>query len=300
MKPGQHDNGRLDRDLEELAGTYRDIAPEEPPALLDQAVLSRARRAVERKSPLPWNIGWVHAVTTAAVVVLGLAIVMQLPEDPAAPPESVPPPAAPARDAPDGFRDSAAAPDRQDIPGRKSVAPGEFQAAPEETAPGEMVPESGIDGDGRAAGAEAAETRLEPPATGADLQPADPEQTASAPVAEPAAVADRSADETDRQRAVDLRYQQVPLATEETNREKLEKKTVEDSVAGVATTASMALGEAMPETDETPDTWLQRIVELKAAGEDAAAAAELERFRQAWPDYEIPEAIAAILDPGAD
>lgn len=83
MNPGSHNEHHPDKDLEQVSRAYREIQPEEPPALLDQAVLGKARRAVESKSVRPWNFGWIHAVTTTAVVVLAVAVVMQQPEDPA-------------------------------------------------------------------------------------------------------------------------------------------------------------------------------------------------------------------------
>jgi len=45
-------------------------------------VLNQARRSVSRKPIRPWNFGWIHALSTVAIVVLGLALVMQLPEPP--------------------------------------------------------------------------------------------------------------------------------------------------------------------------------------------------------------------------
>lgn len=39
----------------------------------------------------------------------------------------------------------------------------------------------------------------------------------------------------------------------------------------------------------TPDAWLARIVQLRRVGDDAAADAELARFRQRWPDVRVPD-----------
>ncbi len=74
-----HNNGPDDKllndELEELGHTYQQNSSEEPPELLDQAILNRAHRAVEKKDH--WlDFGWVHGLTTAAVVVLALSIIL--------------------------------------------------------------------------------------------------------------------------------------------------------------------------------------------------------------------------------
>ncbi len=69
------DDKALNDDLEELGRVYRQANLEEPPELLDQAVLNIAHRAVEGKAG--WmDFGWVHGLTTAAVVVLALSIIL--------------------------------------------------------------------------------------------------------------------------------------------------------------------------------------------------------------------------------
>jgi hypothetical protein len=73
----------FDTDLERVSAAYRELPDDEPPAMLDQAVLGGARRAISRKTIRPWNFGWVHAVSTAALLVLGIALLMQRPEQPA-------------------------------------------------------------------------------------------------------------------------------------------------------------------------------------------------------------------------
>lgn len=70
----------FERDLQQVSAAYRDLPDEVPPELVDQAVLNRARRAASRKAVRPWNFGWIHAVSTAALVVLGIALLMQRPE----------------------------------------------------------------------------------------------------------------------------------------------------------------------------------------------------------------------------
>jgi len=70
--PG-HDDRSLDDDLDKLARAYQKTENTEPPRMLDQAVLGRAHRAVAQK-PRWTQFGWRHGLTTAAVVVLAIAI----------------------------------------------------------------------------------------------------------------------------------------------------------------------------------------------------------------------------------
>jgi hypothetical protein len=69
-------NSSLEDDLDTIGQAYRDLGQEEPPALLDQAVLNSAHRAVEKQSH--WmQFGWLHGLTTVAVVVLAFTIILQ-------------------------------------------------------------------------------------------------------------------------------------------------------------------------------------------------------------------------------
>lgn len=183
---------------EPVRSHWRGLGDDEPPALVDQSVLNRARAAVEGESPhssRPWSFGWIHAVTTAAVIVLGVTVVLQLGEPTAPPPpasleEGVAPAEVTADSAPKPFRA------RQAGPGSESdKASGE--------APGEASGEAS---------------------------------------AEPAEAASRAASEVNP-----------------------------------------------ADTRSEPDAWLAQIRALFATGQESAARAELERFRQAWPDYPLPD-----------
>ena len=74
-----HNNGENDKTLndglEKLGRAYQEMPNEEPPELLDQAILNSAHRAVEKK-PHWMKFGWLHGLTTAAVVVLALSIII--------------------------------------------------------------------------------------------------------------------------------------------------------------------------------------------------------------------------------
>ncbi len=74
-----HNNGENDKSLNEgldkLSRVYGQLEQDEPPELLDQAILNSAHRAVEKK-PHWMKFGWLHGLTTAAVFVLAFSIIL--------------------------------------------------------------------------------------------------------------------------------------------------------------------------------------------------------------------------------
>jgi len=74
-----HNNGENDKSLSEgldkLSREYGLLEQDEPPELLDQAILNSAHRAVEKK-PHWMKFGWLHGLTTAAVFVLAFSIIL--------------------------------------------------------------------------------------------------------------------------------------------------------------------------------------------------------------------------------
>lgn len=99
MISGNYDKDRVDADDERVAAAYRELPPDEPPEEIDLAVLNRARRALDGKAARPWNFGWIHALATTAIVVLGVALVLKIPnQEPAAPLRVAKPPSGKLRD----------------------------------------------------------------------------------------------------------------------------------------------------------------------------------------------------------
>ena len=72
-----HNNGEndssLNDDLVKLGHGYGQLQQDEPPELLDQAILNSAHRALEKK-PHWMKFGWLHGLTTAAVFVLAFSL----------------------------------------------------------------------------------------------------------------------------------------------------------------------------------------------------------------------------------
>jgi len=65
-------------DFAELENRYSSLAAEEPPELLDQAVLNQARReAMTQTRKRRKAFGWIGAFSTVSLLVLGLSVVLQ-------------------------------------------------------------------------------------------------------------------------------------------------------------------------------------------------------------------------------
>ncbi len=94
-KPGQ-DDSEVSQAIRTSYARLDAVDMTEPPDLIDQAILNRARAAVDKPhSSRPWSFGWLHALTTTAVIVLGLTLLLQMREQapfPATAPKSIPVP----------------------------------------------------------------------------------------------------------------------------------------------------------------------------------------------------------------
>lgn len=87
VEPRQPKNsGAFDEDFEAVRSAWSDLPREEPPDLIDQAVLNSAGRQIAASSRRR-KYQWMGALTTAAVVVLAVNLVVrQEPQAPAPPP----------------------------------------------------------------------------------------------------------------------------------------------------------------------------------------------------------------------
>jgi hypothetical protein len=78
-----HNNGENDKslngELDKLSSAYVRLEQDEPPELLDQAILNSAHRALEKK-PHWMKFGWLHGLTTTAVFVLAFSLILNQPE----------------------------------------------------------------------------------------------------------------------------------------------------------------------------------------------------------------------------
>lgn len=84
MNSHQNSDGNemdLKEGLNRLGQRYGQLQQDEPPELLDLAILNSAHRAVEKK-PHWMKFGWLHGLTTAAVFVLAFTLILNQPESP--------------------------------------------------------------------------------------------------------------------------------------------------------------------------------------------------------------------------
>jgi len=248
-------------DESKISQRYRELAREEPPRHVDEAILAAARRAAQtRPAPLVVPSGrqrWYFPLAAAAIIVLAVAVTVhverqnrdvELAEAPVASPpaareEQTAPAQAPAEPQRRFTPDPKPAPSQEQ---RDVAPPADLQKAQE--AP--SSPESGIRESVRPdAGARAK--------TFADMQqapaPAPPPAAARAPA--PAARPGPQAE----QRAMD--------------------------VAGRVRAATGSFAHASPEQ------WLQGIADLRRQGRHEEADKALAEFRRAYPDYRISEAM---------
>ena len=74
--PVKYGDAEFDADLDAVRSAWSRLAQSEPPELLDQAVLNRAKRPLEASRKRP-PLRWLGGLATAAIVVLTLAIVVR-------------------------------------------------------------------------------------------------------------------------------------------------------------------------------------------------------------------------------
>jgi hypothetical protein len=246
-----------------LSRRYRDLPREEPPRHLDDAILAKARRAVEaRPAPLVAPTGrrrWYVPVAAAAIIVLAVAVTLHVererPDDAERVVTMKAEPVAPPREEPRVMQAPApakkAAPER---PATKSFVPDpQPQAGPAPAPASPPLADSAAQGredyERRAAAAELARLQGE-----RQLQRAERQAAASAR-------ADSAEEPRRQQRARVLE----------------------------STPASSALGSAA--AYQSPEQWLLGIDDLKRQGKHEEAEKQLAEFRKRYPDYRIPEAI---------
>jgi outer membrane biosynthesis protein TonB len=252
-----------------ISRRYRELAREEPPRHLDDAILAASRRDTKaRPAPLVVPSGrrrWYFPVAAAAIIVLAVAVTLHVERDernfemaeapvsapqPAAAPQSEPPAPA-AAEKPAGKREMFT-PDPKPAPPPAPSAPAELRdlykapsAAPAAPAPAPAPAE--------------AENRARAMAR-ADAQPA-PAHPPPAPPAWPRPDAEQA------------------QARQEAGR----------AAATPARAASDRLASAA--ALQSPEQWLMGIDDLKRQGRHEEAEKQLAEFRKRYPNYRIPEAI---------
>ena len=261
----------------QLAALYRAGADAEPPAHLDDAIRAAARREVVAGPRRAGSRRWAVPVSLAAVLVLSVSVVTMMREQGADRPESlIQPPPGPATTM------------QSEIVKREIVEP-----------PAAVVPE-------------AAPKRRStiPPSV---MEPAAPLPQAEAPVPAPAlsgraaeterAVTDSRAKAmaSDSNRAEDSAVARREYAAPQPMLRSAPAQMADAaSGAGVSATKPAAPVEALSAAParsalwqdlvkEAPEKWIQRISELRRAGQTADADVLVVEFRRRFPDARLPE-----------
>ena len=243
-------------DDQKITQRYRELAREEPPRHLDEAILAASRRAAEtRPAPLLVPSGrrrWYFPLAAAAVIVLAVAVTVHVERERPELEVAEAPIAAPP--APSSTREEqAAAPAQvpsQDLRAKRDAEPlADLQKAQKPATPPPPPPDA-VSGARESARADAA------------AKPFSEMQQAPAPVpqAKPAA----------------------PMREEARAR----ASAAPDAAPAVAGIALGAFARASPEQ------WLLGIDDLKRQGRHEEAERELAEFRKRYPNYRIPEAIS--------
>ena len=279
-----------ERDLKAIQASYSRLEADEPPDLLDQAILNTARRelASSRRKPLRW----IGAFATASVFVLALTLVVQQQPEPIEP------------GMPNGVKlDAAAPPEAQQYPRNDSagsVSPDdglqesrsmERSQLMKQSAPGKREDNFANEPvSAPASAAVVAEFEAAPAAAAKEL-PADAGNEVSADA--------------------DWRLEDEPAELDSIGRfrdeeAELKAKTgpgtplIEESAARrqSADKPADALGTAVASTEEKdesaaeqpdPEVWIQRLLLLNQSELYEQLEEEMAAFRKAYPDHPLPQ-----------
>jgi hypothetical protein len=268
-----HDNGKNDKslndDLDKLSLSYQQLDQDEPPALLDQAILNSAHRAVEKKAG--WmQFGWLHGLTTTAVFVLAFGLVLNQ-REPSPVLKNDIPVNSPAR----LESENIAKKQSSDQPKEKDSS-GEYrddlrQRAAPKPAASSMVPE----------------TKSAEFASGHSNEQVLPE-------AQPTMGAQVGA--LDKSEVSDL---DIPALQEEMLLDEADFVTdsppSDDAELMAAPVVARSALKARADSALTIEQELKVIIELKQSG-DETWAAELDAFLERHPDYPLPDQFKEIME----
>jgi hypothetical protein len=260
-----HNNGENDRslneDLDKLGRSYAGLEQDEPPELLDQAILNSAHRALEKKSR--WmKFSWVHGLTTAAVFVLALSLIINQREQ--------------SPVIPDGIEVESLSPPKLDLRAKKPSAEtssNDFRQVKEE--------KSVSRGDGPR---DTLTTAVEDAPAPAESSEVLQESIYATGVSQADPVTN---DETDGDRPLETEELVIQEAEPQAGRQ--EPARVNELREASAIAASPALKALVSdETDSELEQQLLAIIQMKQSG-DARWQAELQSFVENYPDYPLPD-----------
>lgn len=260
----------------QLAALYRAGADVAPPAHLDDAIRAAARREVAAGPRRAGVRRWAVPVSLAAVLVLSVSVVTMMREQGADRLESVilPPPETPAVTVPREAAAPATAP--ESAPPRPSALPPPVAAPAEPVAKAGSAPVQTFD---RASAGRATEAEQGTATAGNEFR-------AKAAAADTTRTEDASARRESAHPQPQMRSAPAPMA-DVASGAGMSAKPAAPAAALSAAPARSPLWQDL--VREPPEKWMQRIAELRRAGQTADAEALVAEFHRRFPDQRLPE-----------
>ena len=268
-----HNNGENDTSLndglDKLSQAYARLEQEEPPELLDQAILNSAHRAVEKK-PHWMKFGWLHGLTTTAVFVLAFSLILNQPESTPVFEDEI------SNNEPTLLRLEKAAKKQSseaqsDDSSMEMKSKGDLKRDMPQSLPAAAAPESPVK-------ETAPEDRLRQSAPGAQRSMHVQESRKGK----------RENFDKDAEISEMLQEEEVLGETD------LMVDSVEGGMVNELARPAAVTGSAVSEVktqfraDSEAEQWLLAIIELKQADDDRWET-ELKSFRESYPDYPLPD-----------
>jgi len=295
---------------EEISRRYRELAREEPPRALDDAILAAARRELEtRPAPLVAPSGrrrWAVPIAAAAVIVLSAVVTLHVQREQPDAELAMPLPAPPAAQKDER---AAAVPRAETQRDKLAVQPSKAEPYGEKEAAKSQAPErrravefsSARPGAPAIAQAPAAAQPLPPPQPTPDLggavepkPPADPGRFSPDPA--PSAAPPTQASQMQMRPAAPA-AKSAPRAAESASAAAgppvaAEQQSTLGSLRDRARLREDAGALAKrAEPSESPERMLERVAALRREGRQKEADDLYAEFRKRFPDYRIPDAL---------
>lgn len=252
----------------ELSRVYSEGAWPEPRRQIDEAILAASRRAARARHPILHRWGAPFALAATVVLAFTLALVVSERES--------------GRELKEFFNFDYSKPvEKRASEAKREAAPraeGKVDTAPKaEAAPkAEVAPRTGgapVSGAAKAPVAPAAQPLRRPDA------PADPER---------AERIRRDLEQLDETRRARDAAPREPTQPSEPSAEMLQAAPAPGAGPSAAVASVRSLASASAGT-RRPETWLEDIRKLRAAGKTPEAERELVEFRKRYPDYRLPD-----------